>query len=129
MNEVTAASNVKIDVMAVDLSVTYTVAKPPNGGNKGKTQGLEHPHQEDSSWMAIQVSAHVNLKRVKTEEVNVMEHIQNDKMKCVVYQYEKRAVLVLPCNHLGICGECAITVSNCPNCRAKVDKRVPIKLA
>ena len=102
----------------VDLGVTCTVAKPP----------LKRSHQEDRNWIAIQVSTQANLKRVKTEEVNAMEHKHNDKVKCVVCQDEERVILVLPCSHLDICRECVIAVSDCPTCRTKIDKRVSLKI-
>lgn len=59
---------------------------------------------------------------------NIQKAIQrkSEANQCVVCLHGARKVLLLPCAHLILCGECGMKVTCCPICRAGIGNRVRV---
>ena len=55
---------------------------------------------------------------------SMVREVQQDKMKCVVCLDRLAQIIVLPCRHQVLCGECAKDLNDCPMCRAHIDQKI-----
>ena len=45
---------------------------------------------------------------------------------CSIWLEGERTIMLMPCRHLCMCADCAGKVRECPLCREKVTRRVPV---
>lgn len=45
---------------------------------------------------------------------------------CVVCLDSRKAIILVPCGHYAFCRVCALEITECPICRARVEKRVKV---
>ena len=52
-----------------------------------------------------------------------------DRIQCIICMEQDRAVMFLPCAHLTCCQGCSEQLSECPICRANIEKRHIVRIA
>lgn len=57
------------------------------------------------------------------------EREPDERLRCVVCWERERNTVAFPCRHLACCAACARKLRDCPVCRARIRRRVPVVLS
>jgi WD40 repeat protein len=63
-----------------------------------------------------------------SEKLKAMERIVSDHVLCVACCDRFRNAMIMPCQHVSLCMECAARVAKCPICRVDVEKVLECRL-
>ncbi|XP_078339198.1 baculoviral IAP repeat-containing protein 8-like [Crassostrea virginica] len=62
-------------------------------------------------------------------EAVIQEYLElRDRVICKICHENYVADVFLPCSHLVCCADCAPVCRTCPECKKKVDRRIPVKI-
>ncbi|KAJ5073495.1 caspase regulator ring finger domain-containing [Anaeramoeba ignava] len=91
-----------------------------------KTKNVEHEIFAFSSFAIAPKKKIQNAQKemVTSKKIEELESITH----CVVCMENLRKCMFIPCAHLSVCEECAKSLTNCPICRAKIQKVVNVFL-
>ena len=87
---------------------------------KGEPGALENANMEALRELSRDVVE--GVRRV----TEVMANREDTERMCVVCKITPRDTLLVPCNHLVACQECAQNVSECPICRKRIERRTRV---
>jgi hypothetical protein len=73
-------------------------------------------------------TAKTDMERARARVLSRKIDAQREERLCVVCQVEPKAVVLLPCRHLCVCGGCAnhSLLSKCPICRKAVREKLVV---
>lgn len=71
-----------------------------------------------SKFLREQFEPDVNNQVLVHEKQNLEQ--EDTLHKCIVCYENQAAVVFIPCGHFNTCGHCAIQMTSCPTCRAKI---------
>ncbi|ACZ63565.1 IAP-1 [Pieris rapae granulovirus Wuhan] len=74
---------------------------------------IEQVHDEEKNKIVTNQQKNNNILE------NMKETVQKDDLKCVICFENPRNMLLLPCKHINLCGQCMCSLDNqiCPICR------------